>query len=95
MTFTNKLKGYSLEFTTQAAKDLKKLEKKDSQKISFKLAELIAGSQNLDIKKLEGESIPKYRLRCGDYRIIYEVLEHRIVVLVVDIGHRKEIYRKY
>jgi len=95
MTFTNKLKGYSLEFTTQANKDLKKLEKKDSLKISQKLSALITGSQNLDIKKLEGESIPKYRLRCGDFRIIYEVIEHRIVVVVVEIGHRKNIYRRY
>jgi mRNA interferase RelE/StbE len=34
-----------------------------------------------------------YRVRVGDHRIVYQVMDHRLLVLVVDIGHRREIYR--
>jgi len=42
---------------------------------------------------LEG-STNTYRVRQGDYRIIYEVEDDRLVVLVVEIGHRKDVYRR-
>ena len=44
------------------------------------------------IKKLAGEE-DLYRLRVGDYRIIYQIQEKRLIVLVVGVGHRTEVYR--
>lgn len=45
-----------------------------------------------DIKKLAGHE-DRYRLRVGDYRIIYEIIDGQLVILIVGVGHRREIYR--
>ncbi len=45
-----------------------------------------------DVKKLAGYD-DRYRLRVGDYRVIYEVMDGQLVILVVGVGHRREIYR--
>jgi mRNA interferase RelE/StbE len=45
-----------------------------------------------DIKKLAGYD-DRYRLRVEDYRVIYEVMDGQLVILVVGVGHRREIYR--
>ncbi len=54
---------------------------------------LVEGQQGLDIKKLVGSEKPTYRLRVGNYRVIYEVLEKLIVVQVIRVKHRKDAYR--
>ncbi len=45
-----------------------------------------------DIKKLAGYA-DRYRLRVGDYRVIYEIADERLIILVVGVGHRREAYR--
>jgi mRNA interferase RelE/StbE len=45
-----------------------------------------------NVKKLAGYD-DRYRLRVGDYRVIYEVMDGQLVILVVGVGHRREIYR--
>ncbi|HZR48461.1 MAG TPA: type II toxin-antitoxin system RelE/ParE family toxin [Streptosporangiaceae bacterium] len=45
-----------------------------------------------DIKKLVGYE-DRYRLRVGDYRVIYQVVDTQLIILVVGVGHRREIYR--
>jgi mRNA interferase RelE/StbE len=45
-----------------------------------------------NVKKLAGYD-DRYRLRIGDYRVIHEVIEEQLVILVVGVGHRREIYR--
>jgi mRNA interferase RelE/StbE len=45
-----------------------------------------------DVRKLAGYD-DRYRLRVGDYRVIYEVADGQLVILVVGVGHRREIYR--
>ena len=45
-----------------------------------------------DVRKLAGYE-DRYRLRVGDYRVIYEVMDGQLVILVVGVGHRREIYR--
>lgn len=87
-------KGYALEFTSQAYKKIKKLEKKEAEKIDIKLKELVAGSSNLDIKKMTGTDTI-YRMRCGDYRVVFEVRKEIITIIVIDAGHRREIYRDF
>jgi mRNA interferase RelE/StbE len=90
----NYLKGYRIYFTNQAKRDIKKLEKADAKDILEKLEDLVEGKENLDVTPLEGSSTPLYRLRVGNYRVIYEVWKHTITVAVIEIGHRKEVYRK-
>ncbi len=48
--------------------------------------------EEADVKKLSGYA-DRYRLRVGDYRVIYEIVDAEFIVLVVGIGHRREIYR--
>lgn len=87
--------GYKIDFTSQAEKELKKIDKPDAKKIKQKLESLIEGASNLDIKKLEATSEPTYRLRVGDYRIVFEVKHTIITILVIGVAHRKEVYRRY
>lgn len=46
-----------------------------------------------NVKKLAGYE-DRYRLRVGDYRIIYEVMDRQLIILIVGVGHRREIYRR-
>ena len=48
--------------------------------------------QDADIKKLAGYS-DRYRLRVGDYRVIYEIANAQLIILIVGVGHRREAYR--
>lgn len=92
MTFQNHLKGYQLVFSDVAKKALKKLDKPLVKKIESKLEDLINGDQNLDIKKLQAYKEPTYRLRVGDMRVLYAVWHQKVIIYVIDIGHRREIY---
>jgi len=91
----NNFKGYKLDFTKKASKELKKLEENIIKKIGNKLRDLITGNPNVDFSKLETPDDATYRLVCGDYRIICEIHNHIITVLVIKIAHRKEVYRDY
>lgn len=90
----NSFKGFTLTFTPQATKEFKKLEINIAKKIDTKLQELVKDSSNLDIKKMQGIE-QTYRLRCGDYRVIFEVNKNIVTILVISIAHRKEVYRDY
>jgi mRNA interferase RelE/StbE len=48
--------------------------------------------QDADIKKLTGYA-DRYRLRVGDYRVIYEIADEQLIILIVVVGHRREAYR--
>jgi mRNA interferase RelE/StbE len=84
---------YRIEFTRQADKQLRRLPREVARNI-FKKLELLAGNpyaQNNNVKKLVERS--GYRLRVGDWRVIYEVEDDRLVILVVAVGARGDIYR--
>jgi mRNA interferase RelE/StbE len=93
MTFINYLKGYSLQFTASAQKELERFDITTRKAIDKKLTSLISGSQGLDVKKLTAYKNPTYRLRVGMYRVIYEVYETKVIVLVVGVAHRKGAYK--
>jgi mRNA interferase RelE/StbE len=48
--------------------------------------------QDADIKKLAGYT-DRYRLHVGDYRVIYEIVDEQVIILIVGVGHRREAYR--
>lgn len=91
MVFISHFTGYAVSYSKKAEKDLKKIDQAQAKKIKDQFKELVKGNQNFDIKKLQGNE-DLYRLRVGDYRAIFEVHEHIIVIYVVQIGHRKDIY---
>ncbi len=84
---------YKIKFTKAAEKQLADLPKAEMKKIAKKIDKLAANPLPHDCKKLEGED-SIYRIRQGDYRILYSIFGKELVVLVLKIGHRREIYRK-
>ena len=72
---------------------LKKLDEPTSMRIKNKIQELVTGQPNVDVKKMIDESLHRYRLRCGDYRIVFDVKNELITILIVRIGHRRNVYQ--
>jgi len=85
---------YHVEFKKSAAREFAALPKSVQQRIA-ELLKLLAQSPfslALDIKKLKGvENL--YRARSGDYRVVYEVHKAVLRIVVIKVGHRREIYR--
>lgn len=85
--------NYKVEITASAEKSLKKIPKKDIVKIVEAIRVLAISPFPEGCRKLKGEE-DVYRVRQGNYRIIYEVVENKLIVLVLKIGHRKDIYKR-
>jgi len=83
--------SYEIIFTDTSRKQFKKLEK-DIQERIIKALERIRIRPEAHIKKLVDD--PGYRLRVGEYRIILDIEKEKLIILVVKIGHRKNIYKK-
>ncbi|NGX61213.1 MAG: mRNA interferase RelE [Chlamydiae bacterium] len=89
-------KKYKIEFNKKCLKDLKKIPPVFRNQIQEKVGQL-AGNPRLEgFKKLQGsKKIPLYRVRCGDYRIVYVVNDDVLLILILEIGHRSTIYRNF
>ena len=85
--------SYRIEIKRSAAKALKKIPKADRKRIADKIDSLAESLPNPDTTKMKGNN-PFHKIRVGDYRIIYEIQEDVLLILLVKIGHRKDIYRK-
>lgn len=85
--------GYELVFRKTVAKELRKVPKSDLQRILTRIDGLASEPRPADAEKLTGNDL--YRVRQGQYRIIYEIADQRLVVTVVKVGHRREVYRGY
>jgi mRNA interferase RelE/StbE len=83
---------YRLTFKKSVAKDLRALPTKDIARILKRIRSLADESNPLGCEKLSGQE--RYRVRQGAYRIIYEINDDGLVVIVVKVGHRGDIYRK-
>lgn len=83
---------YHIELKPAAIKGLRGLPKSIQKKTSSKIDSLANNPLPSKAKKLEGlEKI--YRLRVGDYRILYQIQKKVLLILVISIGHRKQIYK--
>jgi mRNA interferase RelE/StbE len=74
-----------------AQKQIMKLDKKIIPVIKSSIADLAENPRPYGYKKLKGEDA--YRIRVGGYRVIYEINDNTIVITVVSVGHRKNIYK--
>ena len=83
---------YRIEVKRSAAKALKKIPKPERKCISKKIDSLAEKLPNPDITKMKGNN-PFHKVRVGNYRIIYEIQDDALLILIVKIGHRKDIYR--
>jgi mRNA interferase RelE/StbE len=84
---------YSVQLSKRAHKDFQKLDPSLQKPIHQALIKLTTSRTPQQFKSLKGKSIAQYRLRVGDYRILYDVYDEDYVVLILRLGHRKDIYR--
>lgn len=85
--------AYSIEFRPGAVKSLKRLPKQDLVKIKSKIDQLANNLPNPHVTKLKGNNL-FHRIRSGSYRIIYEINGDELIILIIKIGHRKDIYKR-
>ena len=74
-------------------RELKALDRPVQARIAQRINTLAANTRPQGIKKIEGED-ELYRLRVGDYRILYQVKPKVLLVLIIGVGHRREVYRR-
>jgi len=85
--------SYTVNVSRPAEKFLRALtDKKLYQRLREALDALEDNSRPANCVKLQGEE-ELYRLRVGDYRVIYQIRDRQLIVLVLQIGHRREVYR--
>ncbi len=84
--------NYSIEIKKSAAKEIEKLPKTMMLRVLKKIKGLSSEPRPVGCKKLSGDE--KYRIRIGNYRILYSIEDEILVVYVVKVGHRREIYKK-
>lgn len=85
--------NYSVVFKPSAAKELRKINRNDQTRIAKKIQELTSNPYPPGVKKIVGGD-GEFRLRVGNYRVIYDVEEGWLIILVLTIGHRREVYKK-
>lgn len=84
--------AYRIEIKRSAAKELERIPPKDRDRIAEKIRSLSSDPRPTQAKKLSGEE--KYRIRQGDYRILYQIQEDIVMIVIVKIGHRRDVYKK-
>jgi mRNA interferase RelE/StbE len=83
--------SYELVFKVSVAKDLRNLPRQDLQRVLKRIRSLAEDPRAAGCEKLSGQE--RYRVRQGNYRIIYEIQDQRLIVIVVKVAHRREVYR--
>jgi mRNA interferase RelE/StbE len=88
---------YEVRLARRAVRSLEDLQRRDQQRIRAAIDLLAVNPRPPSCVALQGE-VGVYRVRVGDYRIVYEVLDYEVldqvlVVQVVRVGHRREVYR--
>lgn len=82
--------SYKLVFKKSVAKDLRSIPNHDVKRILSRIEALADNPRADDCNKLSGQE--RYRVRQGDYRIVYEIHDGKLVVLVIAVGHRSKVY---
>ena len=82
--------SFEVIFKQSVAKDLRQIPKKDVARILKRIETLRMEPRPPGVEKLSGQE--KYRIRQGFYRILYEIRNNELIVVVVKIGHRRDVY---
>ena len=86
--------AYDIQLKPAANRGLKKCSKSIQRRIRSKIDALADDPRPAGVEKLSRGDEDYYRVRCGDYRIIYEIEDESARILVIVIGHRREIYKR-
>lgn len=84
---------YSIEFRPAALKSLRRFPKRDLVRIKKKIEDLASDLPDPNTTRMKGDNA-FHKVRSGDYRIIYEIHNDRLVILIVKVGHRKDVYKR-
>ena len=85
---------YQVQITNKTLKKLEKFPKRDKERIIEVIDSLIEDPRPDGCKKLKCTLTPiLYRIRAGNYRVVYSVQDDMLIILVVEVGHRKDVYR--
>lgn len=82
---------YKIFIKSSAAKELKRLPRSDARRITLKIQALSKEPRPQGCEKLSAQE--RYRIRQGNYRIIYSIEDDRLIVYVVKIAHRRSVYK--
>lgn len=86
------MEKYKVSIKRSAVKEIEAIpQKKERQRIIRRIGQLANDPRSPGSKKLSGHD--KYRIRQGSYRIVYRIVDNELVVVVVKVGHRKDVYR--
>lgn len=83
--------SYKILIKRSVVKDLRQIPKKDVRRILHRIEGLADDPRPVGVEKLSGDE--KYRLRQGNYRILYAIDDDIITVTIVKVGHRRDVYR--
>lgn len=85
---------YTVHILKPAGKELERLDKPVAKRIAERIRWLAENLDDTSIKALKGDLAGLYKLREGDYRIIYEIIHNEKNVIIHSIGHRRDVYQK-
>jgi len=86
--------SYKVEFTLQAEEDLSRLDKTIAQNIAHKIDWLSQNIENIIPAPLKGKFKGKYKLRVGDWRVVYSFENSNQIITVYAVRHRSEVYKQ-
>jgi mRNA interferase RelE/StbE len=85
---------YTVRILKAATRELERLDKAVARRVVERIQWLAENLQSINPVGLKGDLSGLYKLRQGDYRIIYQILREEKVILIHSIGHRREVYRQ-
>lgn len=85
--------AYMIKFSAHAARAFRKLERPVQARLYEAIEPLRENPRPHGSEKLKGSDLA-YRIRVGDYRILYEIIESALVVYIIEVGHRREVCRR-
>ncbi|MBI2320539.1 MAG: type II toxin-antitoxin system RelE/ParE family toxin [Chloroflexi bacterium] len=85
--------AYRVEFSRRADRDFRALARQVQERLRQRIDALERNPRPVGAARLSAQD-PLYRIRAGDYRIIYAVRDDILLVLVVQVGHRRDVYRR-
>lgn len=83
---------YQIEIKSKVAKQLKKLPNDLRDRINEKILEIAENPRPSGVVKLEGSN-DTYRIRVGSYRVLYDIFDDVLLISVIRVGHRREVYK--
>ena len=85
---------YCIRILQKATRELERLDKPIARRIAERITWLAANLDDIRPEPFEGNLAGLYKLRIGDYRVVYEILYDEKMIVIHQVGHRSEIYRR-